>query len=232
MIKKSNLPSYYSKIFFLRSEMDRLLMLSMFFSCMLVLARITYTGKLTFIFLVWNLILAFVPFFITQLLTRKPQWVENKIKFLCCFLVWLVFVPNSFYILTDLYHLGDNYNDFRVPDWFDLTMILSLAWNGLLLGVLSVRQMEKIVQQHFFKKHTLLFIYPIMWLNALGVYIGRYLRYNSWDVLTDPFQLMRGIADILFHPLAYRFASGMIFCFSVLLTIFYFTLRRISKTIR
>jgi uncharacterized membrane protein len=232
MNKKPGFQLYYSRVFFLRSEIDRLLTISMFFSCLLVLARIAYTGRLTFAFLIWNLFLAFVPWSISQWLMLKPKRTENKIKFIFCFLVWLAFVPNSFYILTDLYHLGDNYNDYRMPDWYDLAMILSFAWNGLMLGVMSVRQMEKIVQTRFFKKHELLFLYPVMWLNALGVYIGRYFRYNSWDVLTDPFQLIRGIVHILLHPLAYRYASGMIFCFSILLTLFYLTLKKMSKAVR
>ncbi len=232
MNKKSGLQLYYSRIFFLRSEIDRLLTLSILFSCMLVMARIVYTGRLTFLFLVWNLFLAFVPWFISRQLIQKPRWAVNKMIFLFFFLIWLAFIPNSFYILTDLYHLGDGYNDYRVPDWFDLSMILSFAWNGLLLGMLSVRQMEKMLQWRFPGKYGLLFLYPIMWLNALGVYTGRYLRYNSWDVLTDPFQLIRSIAITLLHPFAYRYAWGMICCFSILLTLIYFSLKKISKTIR
>jgi uncharacterized membrane protein len=232
MIKKSVLPWYYNRTCFLRREMHRLLAISMLFSCGLVFARVIYTGKFTFVFLVWNLLLAFFPFLITELLYREPRWINHKIIFLLFFLLWLVFIPNSFYILTDLYHLGDNYNDFRVPDWFDLAMIISFAWNGLLLGILSVRQMEKILNLHFFKMHDLIFIYPVMWFNALGVYIGRYRRFNSWDLFTDPFQLIRGIAEILIHPLAYRYASGMIFCFSIWFTIFYISLKRMSKNLR
>jgi uncharacterized membrane protein len=232
MIKKSAIPWDYKRFFFLRSEIHRLLCLSMLFSCVLVVARVIYTGKFTFVFLVWNLFLAFLPFLITELLNRETRWINHKFNFLLFFLLWLVFIPNSFYILTDLYHLGDDYNDFRVPDWFDLAMIISFAWNGLLLGILSLRQMEKLINLHFLKMQDLFFIYPVMWLNALGVYIGRYQRYNSWDLLTDPFQLIRGIAEILIHPLAYRYASGMIFCFSIWFTIFYISLKRVGKNLR
>ena len=54
-----------------------------------------------------------------------------------------------------------------------------------------------------------------MWMNALGVYVGRYMRYNSWDVFTDPFQLARDIMVTLLHPLSYRYAWGMMVCFSI-----------------
>jgi len=145
--------------------------------------------------------------------------------------VWIAFVPNAFYILTDLYHIGDDYNDYLMPQWFDLAMILSFAWNGLLLGILSVRHVEKIVHGKFNLRNELLFLYPLMWLNALGVYVGRYLRYNTWDVITNPFLLLRDIANVLLHPFADRYASGMIFCFSILLTLIYLMLKKMSKAI-
>src|SRR5580765_4829098 len=135
MNRKSAFLIYYSRIFFLRNEMDRLLSLSILFSCMLTVARIIYTGTLTFVSLVWNLFLAFVPYFITQRLQRNPQWIQKKLVFGFLFLVWLLCIPNSFYIITDLFHLADHHNDFTVPQWYDLTLILSFAWNGLLLGI-------------------------------------------------------------------------------------------------
>jgi uncharacterized membrane protein len=232
MNTKSNLELHYDRPFFLRSKIDRLITLSMLFSCILVPARIIYTGRLTFIFLVWNLILAYVPYFITQMLTQNTKWLNSRVKLTIVVLAWLAFIPNSFYILTDLFHLQDRYNDRLVPQWYDLAMIFSFAWNGLLLGILSIRQMEKIICRHLFKIPELLFLCPVMWMNAWGVYIGRYLRYNSWDVLTDPLQLSKDICVILLHPIEYKNASGMIFCFSILMTLFYLTLKKLGRAIR
>ena len=180
------IPQTRSRI--LGSEMDRLLLLSMLFSCLLTAARILHTERRTFIFLPWNLFLAYIPYFISTYLTRLtrrgPGWWTLS-------LLWLLFIPNSFYIITDLYHLGDLYNDRQMPQWFDLAMILSYVWNGLLLGVLSVRQMERLLLPRLTLSNELLFLYPVMWMNALGIYIGRYLRFNSWDIVTDPFRLLR-----------------------------------------
>ena len=127
---KNTWQAQYSRFFFLRSAIDRLLTMSSLFSCALVMARVSYTKRLTFIFLIWNLILAFLPWCITKKLTEKPQWVKNKGSFLVCFIVWIALIPNSFYILTDLYHLGDGYNDYLLPNWYDLAMILSLPGMG------------------------------------------------------------------------------------------------------
>ena len=215
----------WNRWFFLRSEIDRILTLSMAFSALLVVARILYTGELTFIFLNWNLFLAYLPYALSKALLTQPHRAKSKWKFAGCFIVWLLLIPNAFYIITDLFHLGNYY---AVPLWFDLALILSFAWNGLLLGILSVRHMEKVLQVFMVNKTEWLFIYPIMWLNALGVYIGRYLRFNSWDVITNPFALMSDIITILLHPIQYKYAWGMICCFSVFMTLMYLTIKKLS----
>lgn len=217
--------------FFLRTEMDRLLAISMLFSCLLVVARIMHTGRMTFITLIWNLFLAYIPYFITECLRYKPATRAHKLSFGVLFTLWLLFVPNSFYIITDLFHLADRWNDRQAPMWFDLTMILSFAWNGLLLGVLSVRQMERLLLPDATLRNELFFLYPVMWLNALGVYIGRYLRYNSWDVVSNPFDLLGDIVRMIIHPLRHQYAWDMILCFSILMTLMYVMLRRISKAL-
>lgn len=210
------------------SEIDRILTLSMGFSVVLVMARIVYTGKFTFIWLIWNLVLAWIPYAISSWFQQRPAVQEHRLKFVAVSLLWLLFIPNSFYILTDLFHLGKFTN---VPNWFDLTLIISFAWNGLLLGVLSVRQMEKIMQPHLRGKHELLFIYPIMWLNALGVYIGRYPRFNSWDIVTNPFALIAYLIKLICHPIQWMYAWGMVACFSIFMTFVYLTIKRLSKAI-
>jgi uncharacterized membrane protein len=213
---------------FARNEWDRMLTLAIAFSTALVAARIAYTGTITFLSLVWNLFLAWLPYMISSWMQQQNNIVPSRWKFAAISFVWLLFIPNSFYILTDLFHLGEHNN---VPLWFDLILIISFAWNGLLLGILSVRQMEKMMQQYLPGKHELFFIYPIMWLNALGVYIGRYLRFNSWDIITNPFELTANIVNMLWHPIQYRYAWGMVACFSVLMTLVYLTLKRIGKAI-
>jgi uncharacterized membrane protein len=213
---------------FLRTETDRLLMLSMLFSFLLTAARIIRTDKLTFIGLPWNLFLAYIPYSISTFLAKRDR---RSAGWWTLAVVWLLFIPNSFYIITDLYHLADNYVDRQVPQWFDLAMILSYAWNGLLLGVLSVRQMERIVLPRPTLRNELLFLYPVMWLNALGIYVGRYLRYNSWDVVTDPFQLLKDIAIMVIHPLRHQNTWDMVLCFSILMTLIYLMMKKISKTL-
>ena len=223
---KTDRRNFSLRLLFLRTEIDRIIMLSVLFSIALLMARIVYTRQLTFLFLVWNMFLAFVPYVLTTQFLRKEDWVENKLKFAVGFFMWLLFIPNSFYILTDLFHLGYTKS---VPIWLDLAMILSFAWNGLILGILSVRGVERIVEIHCSPKVNALFIYVIMLMNSLGIYIGRYLRFNSWDVVTNPFDLMIDISKLVMHPFYYKNAWSMILCFSVFMTFAYFTTKKMSE---
>jgi uncharacterized membrane protein len=216
------------KLYFNKTEIEQLMMLSCFFSIGLMAARILYTGQWMFTWLSWNLFLAVVPYLILRFAIGRPSWIENNVKFGLLFITWLLFIPNSFYIITDLFHLEIRIG---IPLWFDLALILSFAWNGILLGVLSVRQMEKIMQVKFPAIGEWQFVYPMMLLNAFGIYIGRYLRYNSWDVIANPFQLTNDLIYLLLHPVRNRFDWSMILCYSIFMTLIYLAVKRISKAV-
>jgi uncharacterized membrane protein len=218
----------------LRTGIDRVLAASMLFSCILVGLRILHTGRLTFLSMIWNLFLAYIPYAISGWLVAKPAKQARQARpmvQIIALLLWLLFIPNSFYILTDLYHLADSHRNSLVPEWFDLALILSFAWNGLLLGVLSIRHIERRFISGASVFREWLFLYPVMWLNALGVYVGRYLRYNSWDIFLNPFQLLADIFGMIVHPLRHHYAWDMIFCFSILLTLMYSLIRKGSAAL-
>lgn len=199
------------------------LLLSCSFSGLLVLARITVTGERTYLFLVWNLFLAFVPYFISQWLANRPGYIANRKVLVAVLIAWLLFIPNSFYILTDLFHL----HEFdTAPKWFDLLLIFSFAWNGLLLGIFSVRTIEVILTNAIGRGSSLILVFAVMWLNAFGVYIGRYLRYNSWDVIAQPFALFTELAEILLHPFRNKTEWVMITVYAVFMTIIYMSIRK------
>jgi uncharacterized membrane protein len=209
-----------------RTDAEQILILCSLFSVGLMTFRIVYTGHLLFAFLVWNLFLAYVPYAVSKQMTKA--FISSKWKFFLCAFVWLLFIPNAFYIITDLFHLDMNED---VPLWYDLALLLSFAWSGLLFGILSVRQMEKLFESNFNKRFDLLFVLPVMALNGFGVYIGRYLRFNSWDVLTSPFQLINDIVYLFIHPIRNRFDWSMIVCYTILLTLIYCTIKKLSKAL-
>ena len=213
------------KMFF-RTELEYYLAASILFSVLLVITGSLFSRSIILGFLVWNLFLAIIPYAISKWMQWHVDWNKSRLKFCLVFIVWLLFIPNSFYIITDLFHLG---SFGRIPLWYELAMILSFAWNGLLLGILSVRQMERMINRYASKRTELFFIFPIMFLNALGVYIGRYLRFNSWDVITNPFHLIKDIANLLLHPIQFKYDWGMVICFSIFMTLMYLTLINANK---
>lgn len=215
-------------IYFNRTELERGLLLSCLFSIGLTGFRVFYTGQYLFVWLGWNLFLALLPYLITRAAIRRPQWIESHTKFAVLFTVWLLFLPNSFYIITDLFHLQMRS---EVPLWYDLALIFSFAWNGILLGAVSIRQVEKMLTVKWPFLQEWQFVYPVMLLNAFGVYIGRYLRYNSWDVIADPFQLTEDILYLLVHPVRNRFDWSMILCYAVFMSLIYGAIKRMSKAL-
>jgi uncharacterized membrane protein len=218
--------NFLSRFYLNCTDAEQMLILSFLFSVILIGFRVVYTSHLLFAFLIWNLFLAFVPYIISKQMDEMPA--AHKWKFIFCFFAWLLFIPNSFYIITDLFHLDSSEG---MPLWYDLALLLSFAWNGLLLGILSVRQMEKLIEKNFNQQPGFLFILPVMALSGFGVYIGRYLRFNSWDVLTNPFQLFRDIVYLFIHPIRNRFDWSMIVCYTILLTLIYYTIKKLGRAL-
>jgi uncharacterized membrane protein len=198
------------------------------FSFLLICMRVAATGYLTYVFLLWNLFLAFVPYAISNWLSQNIRVIESRWKLVLSLGAWLLFIPNTFYILTDLFHLTHIQS---APKWFDLLLLLSFAWNGLLFGIASVRKIEIILHIISGRWFSFFFVFGVMWLNALGIYIGRFLRYNSWDILTQPFSLFSDMLNMLIYPLDNKMEWVMISCYAVFMTLLYITVRKLSENL-
>jgi uncharacterized membrane protein len=205
------------------------LLISCLFSLSLLILRVIISSRLSYGFLAWNLFLAFVPYFISEWLSSHQLILSSRIRLIPLLFIWILFMPNSFYILTDLFHL----NHINKEDsWFDLTLILSFSWNGILFGILSLEKMEMLLKNTKGKFISSLAICAVMWLNAFGVYVGRYLRFNSWDIFINPFALLSGITNIIFRPYDYRYAWAMSFCFAFFMILLYFTIKKLSEAFK
>jgi uncharacterized membrane protein len=205
------------------------LILSSCFSGLLLLTRMIATDSLVYLFLPWNLFLGFVPYWISESLSRNVNIIENKIKLVIVLAGWLLFIPNSFYIITDFFHFS--HPGFRsAPRWFDLLMIFSFAWNGILCGIISLRRVEIILSLITGKGFSVLLVSGVMWLSSFGIYIGRFLRFNSWDIITNPFSLGDEIMQMVIHPFENSYAWGMTICYAVFMTLVYFTIKKLSES--
>lgn len=166
---------------------------SLIFSCLLITGRVVYTGHFTFLFLLWNLFLAAVPLY----LGNKLQTVPNKYIGWLYAALWLLFFPNAMYIVTDLFHLKQR-ND--IPLWYDLLTLLSSALNGIIMGFLSLRKVEKWMLGFISRKHLSAIIFSLLLLCGYGIYLGRYERWNSWDIVAQPTSLLYHMGHHIIHP--------------------------------
>ncbi len=180
----------------------------------LLFYRIFKTGYLTYLFMLWNLFLAWIPYLISAYSITKKN--ERKIleKETPLLLTWLLFLPNSPYIITDLVHMGTRGDE---GFWFNLLLILSFAFTGLLLFMFSINHItDKVLHnQKLFIKKTIL--YAVFFLCGYGLYLGRLLRFNSWDIVTDPMQLAGAIYESLFNPLWMKETLGVSCLFALFL---------------
>jgi uncharacterized membrane protein len=184
--------------------------------------RIMLSNSNRFIFLNWNLFLAFLPWLLTQIVLLKSSWQQNKFILFSVLSAWLLFFPNAPYILTDLFHLRLRS---PVPLWFDLVLILSFAWTGLLFGFLSLLNIEKILAPMMRTNAIRIISIALLFVGSFGIYLGRYLRWNSWDIVTEPKNLIVDIGDRLINPLHHLTTWGVTFGMFIFLNMLYWSFR-------
>ena len=209
-------------LFISRFKTFALLSISITFCIVLLMIRMKLTHSYFYLFLVWNLFLAVIPFAITTYLISNPKL--NKFGLMVWFSVWLLFLPNAPYIVTDLIHIR-----LSKPHliWFDVLIISSFAINGLLLFYLSILDM-KIVLKPFLKERLIKHIaFAILFLSSFGVYLGRFLRYNSWEIIQNPWNLFSDIINIAIQPSANKQAWLFTILFGIFLTVGYWMFKKL-----
>src|SRR5437660_2429036 len=178
----------------------------------LVLTRFAVSRQFAYFNLIWNLVLAWLPlgfaFFARRFRTSRGCFVA------CAFL-WLLFLPNSPYLVTDLVHLRPRP---PVPLWFDILLAQSFVLTGLLLGFLSLYLMHRLVSRSCGWRIGWFFTLMMIGLTGFGIYLGRFEHWNSWDLFTSPLTLSADILGLIRHPHANKTA----FVFSTLCAVFLF----------
>jgi len=165
----------------------------------LVTARIAYSDSRRYSGLVWNLFLAWIPFllaYLAYLLSWRKALMYVAIPVFA--FLWLIFFPNAPYILTDLQHLSDRVSN--VPLWYDVIMLIWFSWTGMLLGVVSLNLMQEIIQRQLGRLPSWIFVFAVAALTSVGLYVGRFVRLNSWDVLQNPAGAASDVFDWLQDP--------------------------------
>ncbi len=187
-----------------KPKKEILLLALVSFNFGLIVLRFCATNSLFYGFLIWNLILAAVPMIITNWLIENPKACKTKMLFLLS-AIWLLFLPNAPYIITDFLHFKTTRG---MPDWFDLLLLMSFSWSGLMVGFLSMVDMHKIWEIRFNSKTAWIFIIICCLLSGFGMYLGRFLRYNSWDIISNPLELFTDIPLLLCELRTIGFSLG------------------------
>jgi uncharacterized membrane protein len=173
------------------------------------------------VFLVWNLFLAVIPAAAAVLLRKASRPFAH----VAWFAVWLLFLPNAPYIITDLVHLRPRP---PIPLWYDVALLISCGGTGLLLGYSSLADVQSVIAKRFGRTLAWITAAGALLLSGFGIYLGRFLRWNSWDALSHPFALLADIAHRVIHPFGYPITFAVTLIYGIALTLGYVALRVVS----
>lgn len=204
---KSQSISLSSKVF----KIAYIFFLISFLLSLMVLGRVIYTLHLKFAFLIWNLFLAWIPFLLSiwmvYILAKKGDKSFKSVLLYVLGVFWLLFFPNAPYIFTDFIHLTlndyfvyENYrfvfsNEFII--WYDFVLVSLFSLLGIILGFFSLYFIQRNFLQKYMKGISWIFVLMVSFLSGFGIYLGRFIRLNSWEVITNPLNLFIEIANIL-----------------------------------
>jgi uncharacterized membrane protein len=174
----------------------------------------------TYQFLVWNLTLAWVPLVLALLVYDGDRRGARLRSLLPLGALWLLFLPNAPYILTDFIHLSDGGG---APLWLDGATLSAFAWTGLLLGFVSLHLVHAVVRGRVGATTAWCFVAACLVLVSLGVWLGRFLRWNSWDLLTRPGQSFAQLVPHLHDTSALVRAGAVTLALTMVLTAAYWS---------
>lgn len=186
-------------IYVFNKKQNPVLFLLTMFSMTLMLLRVKLTHEIYLLFLIWNLFLGYIPYFLSsQMKTSLP----GTFKFYFLFFGWLLFLPNAFYLITDFVHLHHSSN---LQYLFDALLLTSFTIAGFYAGFASLFNIHQLLEMKYSSKKSWIIIAVICYMSSFGVYLGRILRFNSWDILSNPIHLFTNIFKSIFKSEANLF---------------------------
>jgi uncharacterized membrane protein len=211
---------------FLQYHMVYPVVLSSLLGVAFFVVRALWSDSFLHKFLMWNLFLAWIPFFCALWMASLHRRRASAWLYILPLMVWLLFFPNAAYLVTDLYNLQ---NMPPVPFWYDIGFFATLAWTGLLLAVASLQIVQRMVRQSFGVLWSWIVVLIVVGLNGVGIYLGRFLRWNSWDIVTDPLAVVQDAITPFLHPIANRQPVAIIIVFSAMLLVFYLSVLALQR---
>lgn len=211
-------------IYLFNKKQNSNLILLAIFSVTLMLLRVKITKDIYLLFLIWNLFLGYIPYFLSA---EIKNTVPDTFKFYLLFFGWLLLLPNSFYLLTDFVHLHHN-NDLQYV--FDALLLACFSIAGFYSGISSLLHIHQLLEMKYSEQKSRRLIAAICYLSSFGVYLGRILRFNSWDILRQPIELFSNILNSILNLETYRFTIIFGTFIIIIYSIYYLFLN--EKTIK
>ncbi len=207
-------------IFFLNHSFYPIV-LSSALAMVLFVGRVMRSDSLAYRNLVWNLALAWVPY-LAALWAASLYTLLPRTRWLLIIpgALWLAFFPNAPYIVTDFLHLQQRPS---IPIWYDILLLATFAWTGLFLAIISLRTMHTLIKQHLGWFVGWLFAGTALLLGGLGIYLGRFSRFNSWDLVLNPTDVLYDVAVRFINPIRNISFFGFTLLFSAFLLVVYLT---------
>lgn len=157
----------------------------------------------------WNLFLALLPLYLAARLFRHPGFRIGTFWWWVGAAAWLAFLPNAPYVLTDLLHLSGDVS--RAPsNWQAIFVVVPMYLAFCAIGfeayVVSLIWLGRLLRQRGWSAPSTIGVeFSLHLLCAIGVYVGRFVRLNTWDVVARPHFVAGTLYDTFTHfsPLAF-----------------------------
>lgn len=221
----SNMPRFYLSA---RARLGVALAASSLASIGLFLIGAWSNHSFEFGYLIWNLFLAWIPLgFALQLerTLRAKLWSSWSALLLTLF--WIGFLPNSFYLITDYIHIQEVTP--RVDLLYDVVMFSSFIFNGVILGYVSLYLVHWQLVQRVSTRVAASLVALVLLVSSFAIYIGRELRWNTWDVITNPASLLLDVSARVLNPREHPQAFTTTATFFVLLGSLYIVIWTIVR---
>jgi uncharacterized membrane protein len=200
-----------------------------FLVTVMVAIRMSATGSPGYGNLIWNLFLAWIPLLLAFAVYDGARRGMRGLWLLGLGTLWLLFLPNAPYLMTDLKYLQEFH---AAPKWFDVIMAGTAAFTGVALGSISLVLVHSVARRHFGAVWAWIGVWAVLGLSSVGVFLGRVQRFNSWDVLTDPKPILQDLAKGITNPHDYPMLVAATLVFSGFLLgayVVFYALARYSR---
>lgn len=213
-----------------------------FAGCVMVVVRMFLTGSTSFRFLIWNLFLAWIPFLMSLLMNYIYSFCKRSLLRTLVIIgagtIWISFYPNAPYIITDFIHLSgikfyfanDGYNmNFIV--WYDFVMFSLFILTGFLLGFISLYMIQRLLADRFNAVIGWGAVTATLFLSSFGIYLGRFIRWNTWDIISNPSALLNSILESFQkHAFAFTTTFGL-FLLLIYIALYHLTMLNQHKVV-